>query len=258
MSIQGSRFFKLLLAVVCGSAALLMSGCASHEFPPSGSDQPHVVAAREEAAAEQDALLAKAVMGERISVSVNDNCRIGTYSEPWGPRDNYYWQCVHTTSWVVGSDLVDAGELIEGYRAHLSETGCEPDAASFDQAARYWAMYGVTGQNVNGEPYTVDSLPGAGARCPDGTHIGIGFRSSAAFDVSKYVTFYASDGEEIESRPHDQVAIRTSGSELVVALSTSTTYHDVPRDNVQRSSETTPEPFRCACYSGSECDCPGG
>lgn len=237
-----------------------MFGCAiaPRELPPSGANEPDVVAAREEAAAAEETLLAKTAMGEPISKSVQDYCKSGTYSEPWGPRDPYYWSCGHVTSWVVGTDIGDPAELIAVYRAHLTSIGCEPSETDFDMAAQYWAMYGVPGENANGERYTVDDLPGASARCSDGTGVGIGFRSAAEFDASTLVTYYASDGEQIIDQPHNETAVRASGRALIVTLSTSTGYHYVLRGDSEPSPETTPEPQRCACYSGSECDCPGG
>lgn len=248
------------MVAVMVASVLSMSGCAvvPGEFPPSGANEPDVVAAREEAAAAQGELLANAAMGEVISEAVLDYCRSGSYSEPWGPRDPYYWSCGHVTSWVVGTDSEDPGELIAAYRAHLASIGCEPSEADFDMTAQYWEMYGVSGQNANGERYTVDNLPSASARCPDGAGIGIGFRSAEEFDASTLVTYYAGDGEQIADQPHDQAAVRASGRALVVTLWTSTTYHDVPRGGSDPSPETTPEPERCACYSGSECECPGG
>jgi hypothetical protein len=119
-------------------------------------------------------------------------------------------------------------------------------------------MYGVPGKNANGDPYTVDNLPGAGGHCADGTWVGLSFRSSAEFDASRLVTYTASDGEKIEDRPHDEAAVRSSGRALIVTLSTSTTYHDVPRGGTDPTPDTTPEPPRCVCYSGGDCDCPGG
>ncbi|PVW02964.1 hypothetical protein DEA06_14420 [Microbacterium sp. Gd 4-13] len=197
-------------------------------------------------------------MGEALSMGVRDGCESGTNSEPWGPRDYFYWRCNRTTSWVVRSDLGDPGEIIAAYRAHLAAIGCEPDPASFDMAAQYWALYGPTRQNANGEPYTVDDLPGAGANCTEDMQIGIGFRSSVGFDVAQYEHSYTSDGEEIEARNLDQTVIRSSGTEYIVTLSASTSYHQVLRSDPQPSDESTPEPLPCACYSGSSCDCPGG
>lgn len=101
-------------------------------------------------------------------------------------------------------------------------------------------------------------MPGASARYSDGTGLGIGFGAAAEFDASTLVRYYASDGEQIIDQPHNEAAVRDSGRALVVTLSTSTVYHDVPRDDSEPSPETTPEPQHCACYSGSECDCPGG
>jgi hypothetical protein len=258
MSIRGSGVRRTSIIALCAAALVVMSGCAAPELSPSGPDEPEVVAAREGLAQRQDSILTSVAMGTPLSVSVNDACDRGSYSAPWGPFDDYDWQCGRWTSWVVGSDIVDPGALIAAYRAHLSEAGCEPDVSTFDQVTGYWATYGVAGHLDSGEPYTVDSLPDASAQCPDGTQIGITFGSSAAFDASEDATFSVDEGEVVEARPHDQNAVRTSGGELIVVLGTNSVYHVVPRGGPEPSSDTTPRPLPCACYSGSECDCPGG
>lgn len=258
MSMRGSVALRWSVASAAVVLGLFMAGCAyaPESQPPSGADEPEVVAARGEAAEMQSALLEKAAMSPLLSVSVDDSCQSGSYSAPWGPFDLYYWKCEYWTSVVVGSDIADAGELIATYRAHLGSIGCEPDPAEFDQVEGYWAMYGVRGHLDDGEPYTVDDLPSAAAQCPDGRQVFIGFRSSAAFDAEEGANLWAD--EVIESRPHDQEAVRASGSPNVVVLSMRTTYHVVERFAEERFTEETPAPERCSCYSGSECDCPGG
>ncbi len=219
-------------AVLAGASilGLLISttGCAStsSDFPPSGAEEPEVVAASEQAASEQENLLKATALAEPISTSVQDYCASGSYSEPWGPRDPYYWSCGRVTSWVVGTEIQDPAELITAYRTHLISLGCEPSEADFEMTARYWEMYGVPGENANGERYTVDNLPTAGGYCADGAGISIGFRSAAGFDASTLVTYYASDGERILDQPHDESAVRALGSALVVTLSTR---HRIPR-----------------------------
>lgn len=140
-----------MVAGIIGSV-LLMSGCAiaPHDDPPSGADEPNVVAAREEATAAEERLLAKTAMGELLSESVQDYCKSGTYSKPWGPRDPYHWSCGHVTSWVVGTDIEDPAELIAAHRAHLTSIGCEPSETDFDMVAKYWEKYGAPGENANG------------------------------------------------------------------------------------------------------------
>lgn len=258
MSMRGSVSFRWSVASACTALVLFLAGCglASDPPPPSGADEPEAVAAREEAAETQGEILEKVAMSAPISVSVDDSCRRGSYSVPWGPFDDYYWTCEYRTTVVVGSDVTDAGELIAAYRTHLGSIGCEPDVAEFDQVEGYWAMYGVRGHLDDGEPYTVDDLPSADAQCADGERVFIGFRSSAGFDVEVGANLWAD--EVIESRPHDQDAVRASGSPNVVVLSMRTTYHVVPRFVEERSTETTPAPPHCSCYSGSVCDCPGG
>lgn len=258
MSMRGSVVFRWSLASACAALMLLVAGCgpAPEPIPPSGADEPEVVAAREEVAASQEALLAKAAMGEPISVSVDDSCRRGTYSSPWGPFDDYHWQCGYRTSVIVGSDLPDAGALIAAYRAHLGSIGCEPAVGDFDLIEGYWEMYGVRGHLDSGEPYTVDDLPDAAAQCSDGRRVFIGFRSSAGFDAADYENLYAD--EVIENRLPDQAAVRASGRPLVVVLTMDTTYHVVSRFEEEPSTGPTPDPLHCSCYSGSVCDCPGG
>ena len=259
MRTHRSRLLAMGVAAISGLLLFATSGCsiAPREFPPSGANEPEVVAARQAAAAAEEELLAATALGEPISTSVQDYCQSGTYSEPWGPRDPYFWACGHVTSWVVGTDLQDPAELIAAYRAHFASIGCELSETSFDRTAEYWATYGVPGENSNGERYTVDNLPSAGALCSDGAEIGIGFRSGADFEASRLVRYYLSDGEQITDQPHDQAAVRANGG-LIVTLITGTPYHYVPRGGTAPSGESTPEPQHCACYSGSECDCPGG
>ena len=246
------------LVVLCAAALLALSGCgySGGERPPSGAREPVAVAARVAAAATQEAHLRHAAAAEPISTSVDDNCEPGRFSAPWGPFDSYYWSCRRTTSWVVTSVFVDPGELIAAVRAHLATTECQPDVSSFDQVQQYWAMYGVRGHLDSGEAYTVNNLPSAVAQCPDGARIGIAFSSAAAFDASKYLNLNASEGEIIEAKPHDQTAVHTSDSELILVMSTDINYYSVPRSKPEL--EPTRDPNWCACYSGSECDCPGG
>lgn len=255
------RIARAVLSIAATLGVLLAtSGCtiASGSFPPSGAEDPAVVTAREQAASEQEILLTTTAMSEPISTSVQDYCETGSYSEPWGPRDPYYWSCGRVTSWVVGTETHDPAELIMAYRARLISLGCEPSEADFEMTARYWEMYGIPGENANGERYTVDDLPGAGGNCEGGAWVGIGFGSAAEFDASTLVTYYASDGEKILDQPHDESAVHALGSALIVTLSTRTEYHYVPRGGSEPSPSTTPEPLHCACYSGSQCDCPGG
>jgi hypothetical protein len=71
-----------------------------------------VVAARAAAVAEEQDLLVAASLGEPITTSVQDTCKRGTYSAPWGPYDPYYWSCGHVTSRVVSTATVDPAQLI--------------------------------------------------------------------------------------------------------------------------------------------------
>jgi len=246
------------LVAIAAAGLLPLSACASGagQPPPSGAHDPEVVAARAAAVAEEQDLLVAAALGEPITTSVQDTCKRGTYSAPWGPYDPYYWSCGHVTSRVVSTATVDPAQLIADYRAHLAEVGCTPDEAAFDMTAEYWQMYGVPGHNANGEAYTVDDLPGGTAVCADGRTVGVAFRSAAGFDTKTFFTYVEGDGETITDEPPDLAAIRDRAPELVVVLSTSTGYHSVLRKEPEPPS--TPEPGYCACYSGSACDCPGG
>lgn len=246
--------------IAAGAVSLLLStaGCAltSPEFPPSGAREPDVVAAREAAAAALETLLATAAMGEPLSTSVQDSCRPGSYSVPWGPFDSYFWLCEHQTSWVVAAGSADPAEVIAAYRSHLAATECEPDASDFDAVASDWEAYGIPGQLDSGEPYTVDDLRIASARCSNGALVGIRFGSAAGFDSST-LWMSSAENEQIIDRPHDENLIHARGAELIVTLSVSTRYHEVSRGS-EPSPASTPEQSRCACYSGSPCECPGG
>lgn len=206
-----------------------MTGCAVEGPPPSGSQDPLVVAAREQIAKDQSKILTAAALQEPLSISVDDGCIRGQHSAPWGPFDGYYWQCRYATSWVVSSELVDPALLIEAYRTHLSTVDCEPDVAAFDQVESYWQMYGTTGRLDTGETYTVDSLPPATAQCPDGARIAVTFGSSAAYEPPELIGIAEYEGEQVDVRPHDLDAIRGSGSPLVVTLSMWGIYHEVSR-----------------------------
>src|SRR5688572_14873286 len=124
MSTRRAPGLAMLVAVSSALAVLVMTGCApGSEFPPSGSHEPEVVAAREKVAAEHEELLGMAALGGPLSVSIQDYCKSGTYSAVWGPHDPYYWSCGRATSWVVGTDTTDPAELIAAYRAHLTAIG---------------------------------------------------------------------------------------------------------------------------------------
>lgn len=252
------RFRAVLLSLIAVGALLPLSACASGSghAPPSGAQDPEVVAARTAAAGAEDELLAAAAMGEVISTGVQDYCERGSYSAPWGPFDPYYWSCGHVTTRVVSTDTADPAALIAGYRARLGDIGCVPDEAAFDMTAQYWQMYGVPGHNANGDPYSVDDLPGGTAVCADGRSMGVAVRSAAGFDRGTFFTYAEGDGEKITDQRVDAALVHARAPELVVVLSTSTGYHSVLRNEPE--PEDTPDRGYCACYSGSPCDCPGG
>lgn len=250
---------RAVIAAVCAAVALTLASCASGTggSAPSGAHDPNTVAAREALAQAQESVLTATALGEPVSKSIDDVCEHGSYSAPWGPFDSYAWQCERWTSWVVSTDLADAGVLIDAYRTHLVEAGCAPDEAEWDMLTSYWTQYGIPGQNVHGDTYTVDNLPGASAICaPYGS---VYLRISTPVGVEPPLRSYAEPQDQaIEFIAHDGEAIAASGSSLVVELSTGAWYHDVPRGGTAPSHDTTPEPLPCTCHSGSDCDCPGG
>jgi hypothetical protein len=245
--------------VVCGAAMLVLTACGSpnDSTAPSGADDPRTVAAREALAADQESALDAAALGEPVSKSIDDVCEHGSYSVPWGPFDSYDWQCERWTSWVVTTEITDAGVLIEAYRTHLLEAGCTPDEAEWDMLASYWNQYGIPGENDHGDPYTVDNLPGASALCPSHGNVFLRFSTPGGLEPALH-SYAEPQDEAIEFLAHDGGAIAASGSALVIELSTRDWYHDVPRGGTAPSHDTTTEPLPCMCHSGSDCDCPGG
>lgn len=247
---------KMRRSAVVGSAALsailLLSGCgllAPSPPLPSGAQDPDVVAARERSDEEQVAVLERIAGREPLSARRVDSC--GRGQDNWWVRDGYDWRCVRSVSWVLADSTADPAALITEWRSRLVEVGCEPDEAEFDMVESYWQMFGVPGENSNGDPYTIDDLPSASAWC--GTaRVGIGFSTPRTVNVDSAGAYV---DEVITDEPHDVTSIRGSFEPHVVILGTNENYHSVPGYEAPKPEV---DDGYCACYSGGTCDCPGG
>ncbi|MFS0712938.1 hypothetical protein ABC195_03585 [Microbacterium sp. 2P01SA-2] len=248
------RAFAAIVASV--SLALVMAGCSQPRVDPQEYD-PYTVAQRADAAAAADQVLARAAEGTVLATQVTDVCSPG--QKNWWVQDLSAWTCTRSSRWVVAAGSDDPGQAIADYRAHLTEAGCTVDEATFGMVERYWADYGVAGQNANGDPYTVDDLPSASASC-DSEQLGIAFRTPG--DVETSAPSPASQ-RVVEYSALDLDAVNRSGAPLVVVIGTSRSYHSVSWDGSisgkdEDAEESDLPPGWCACYSGSKCDCPGG
>lgn len=242
--------------VSLAALASLLTGCfgVGEDFPASGAQDPATVAARAAGVEAEHALLARVAMQPPIAEAVSDSCDAG--QDDWKIHDWYYWICSHVTFWVVPEPEPDPALVISAYRAHLESVGCQPDEASFGMAADYWATLGVAGENVHGEPYTVDSLPDVYASCEDGRRVSLRFGTAGG--VKSDDLLFAFGGEEvIERTPFDRAALQASTTPLVVTITAGTSYHEISRYEDDETSEPA-SPLGCVCYSGSPCDCPGG
>lgn len=226
MLMHMARARTTVAVVVLVATVLALAACQSEPFPPSGAQDPEVIAAREAAAADERELLSEVAMQQPLTEAVTDSCHAGQNN--FKIKDRYFWTCGHSTIWVVPDPQTDPELLISAYRAHLEAVGCEPDASDFGMVSSYWASMGVAGENAHGEPYTVDSLPSARATCGDGRRIGIRFGTAAG--VASDETLFAFAGTEIiEQTPFDRAAIAANTSPHVVTLTVGTNYHYVSR-----------------------------
>lgn len=102
----------------------------------------------------------------------------------------------------------------------------------------------------------MDSLPDVTASCEDGRRVSLRFGTPAGVKADDLL--FAFSGEEvIEQKPFDRAALQATTAPIVVTITVGTSYHELSRHDEEEPSEPA-SPLRCACYSGSPCDCPGG
>lgn len=252
----GAVTMRVLPAASLLALVLLLTGClpGSAPWPESGAFDESTVAAREEAAAAELALVSSIVTEPPLSTGIVDGCSRGQ-SGLFNPATTA-WSCGHRTVWIIEDVRTDPAEILTSWRERIAAAGCEPNEADWGMTEQYWRDMGVPGVRADGTAYTVDDLPGAGARCPDSNWRDLSFSLSTPGGVDAMGTTV--DGELIEAEPYDLAVVRASTSPHVVTISTSTSYHQVPRNGQPVEVEDDNEPLPCVCHSGGDCDCPGG
>ncbi|WJM15303.1 hypothetical protein [Microbacterium arborescens] len=248
---------RLFVATVgCVVLVLAMAACSQGRVDPQEYD-PYTVAQRADAAAAAEAALSRAAGGVVLTTETTDVCSPGRRN--WWVQDLSAWTCSRSSRWLVAAASGDPGEVIAGYRAHLTDAGCTVDESSYGMVERYWADWGVAGMYQNGEPYTVDDLPSAFAMC-DNQSVGIAFRTPAAVRAPAPAL---SSTLVIEYDAFELEAVTGAGIPFVVVLRTSRGYHSVDwtgeiSGKDEDDAESDFPPGWSDCYSGSDCDCPGG
>ena len=248
---------RLFVATVgCVAVVLAVSACSRGRVDPQEYD-PYTVAQRADAAASAEAALSRAAGGVVLTTETTDVCSPGQRN--WWVQDLSAWTCSRSSRWLVAPASGDPGEVIAGYRAHLTAAGCTVDESSYGMVERYWADWGVTGMYENGEPYTVDDLPSASAMC-DNQSVGSAFRTPPAVRAPAPAL---SSTLVIEYDAFELEAVTGAGIPFAVVLRTSRGYHSVDWTRAisgkgEDDAESDVAPGWCACLGGGDCDCPGG
>jgi hypothetical protein len=239
----------LIATVGSVTVALMVSACSQGRVDPQEHD-PYTVAQRADASAAAEAALSRAAGGAVLATETSDVC--SPAEKNWWVEDLSAWTCSRSSRWVVAATSGDPGDVIAGYRAHLTQAGCTLDEASYGMVERYWADYGVAGEYENGDPYTVDDLPSASAMCDTET-VGIDFRTPAAVQAAASAP---SSSLIIENDALELEALTSAGTPLVVVLGTSRSYHSVSwMGEISGKDEDDAEPDFptgwCARHSGA-------